>query len=106
MVMSEHESTTWLLDAPAAQAENGGPGRMGRRSRREGQTEGRPDRTEVAALVRPGTSSTLAARRLRFAGHHGMEEVRGSSPPKAPPAFPLVKTESHRCHFSALFGSH
>ena len=35
---------------------------------------------EVATPVRPGTSSTFAARRLRFPGHHGMEEVSGSNP--------------------------
>ena len=35
---------------------------------------------DVAPPARPGTPSTLAARRLRLPGHHGMEEVRGSSP--------------------------
>jgi hypothetical protein len=35
---------------------------------------------EVAAPALPRTPSTLAARTLRFPGHHGMEEVRGSSP--------------------------
>jgi hypothetical protein len=47
---------------------------------REGQTEGLPGRTEVAAPARLWTPTTLAARRLRCLGHHGMEEVRGSSP--------------------------
>jgi hypothetical protein len=39
----------------------------------------------VAAPARPCAPSTLAARRLRFPGHHGMEEVMGSSPPKLHP---------------------
>ena len=35
---------------------------------------------EVAAPACPCTPLTLAAYRLRFLAHHGMEEVRGSSP--------------------------
>jgi hypothetical protein len=58
----------------------GGSGRLRRPSRREGQTEGLPGRTGVAAPARPRIPSTLAAHRQRFPGHHGMEEVRGSSP--------------------------
>jgi hypothetical protein len=45
-----------------------------------GQTGGLPGQTEVATAARPWTSSTLRARPLRSPGHHGMEEVRGSSP--------------------------
>jgi len=35
---------------------------------------------EVAAAARPCTPSTPHSRPLRIPGHHGMEEVRGSSP--------------------------
>jgi hypothetical protein len=35
---------------------------------------------EVAAAARPWTPSTPHSRPLRIPGHHGMEEVRGSSP--------------------------
>ncbi len=35
---------------------------------------------EVAAPAHPCTPSTLVASCLRIPGHHGMEEVRGSSP--------------------------
>jgi hypothetical protein len=51
------------------------PGRLGRRSRREVQTEGLPgSMEEVAAPARPYTPSTLAARPMRGPGHHGIEE--------------------------------
>ena len=46
----------------------------------EGQTGGLPGRTELAVPTPQWTQSTLTTRRLCFPGHHGMEEVRGSSP--------------------------
>ena len=48
---------------------------------------------DVAPPGRPGTPSTLAARRLRLPGHHGMEEVRGSSPLSSTHYFPWSGTK-------------
>jgi hypothetical protein len=55
-------------------------GRLGRVRCVGGKLRGLPAERRVAAPARPETPSTLAARRLRYPGHHGMEEVRGSSP--------------------------
>ena len=53
-----------------------------------GQTGGLPGRIEVAAPAHQCTSSALAVRCVRFPGHHGMEEVRGSNPLSSTHYFP------------------
>jgi hypothetical protein len=55
-------------------------------------------------LARPCTPSTLEACRLGIPGHHCMEEVRVSSPPKLHPLFPWSVSNPHFTLCWALSG--